>query len=122
MRWSRTLWPQTQRISTLSCCLARSRLPHSIRSFPVCDSVERYKILLKANVVREYEAIYSKIERRCVLGTIAGLSEDPRPTEATKLPERVDQLRICLANYRLIYEVNDRKKQVTVFRIAHRRS
>jgi mRNA-degrading endonuclease RelE of RelBE toxin-antitoxin system len=84
--------------------------------------VERYKILLKANVVHEYEAIYSKVERRRVLGKIAALSGDPRPAEATKLPERVDQLRICLVNFRLIYEINDRKKQVTIFRIAHRRS
>jgi mRNA-degrading endonuclease RelE of RelBE toxin-antitoxin system len=84
--------------------------------------VERYKILFKSNVVQEYEAIYSKVERRRILGKIAALSVDPRPMEATILPERVNHFRICLMDYRLIYEINDRRKQVTVFRIAHRRS
>ncbi len=83
--------------------------------------MESYKILLKTSVVREYEAIYSEVERRRVLGKIAGLSVDPRPAEAATLPERVDLYRICLVNYRLIYHVNERKKQITVFRIAHRR-
>ena len=83
--------------------------------------MESYKILLKASAVREYEAIYSEVERRRVFGKIAGLSVDPRPAESTTLPERVDLFRIYLVNYRLIYHVNERKKQVTVFRIAHRR-
>lgn len=83
--------------------------------------MESYRILLKTSVVREYEDIYSEVERRRVLGKIAGLSADPRPAEATTLPERVDLFRIHFLNYRLIYHVNDRKKQVTVFRIAYRR-
>ena len=84
--------------------------------------MERYKILLKSNVVQEYEAIYSNVERRRMLGMIAALSDDPRPVAATMLPERVNQFRICAMNYRLIYEINDRTRQVTVFRIAHHRS
>jgi mRNA-degrading endonuclease RelE of RelBE toxin-antitoxin system len=89
--------------------------------FLVCDVVASYKILLKATVVREYEAIASKADRRRVLWKIAALTENPRPVEAIKLPEREHQHRICLQRHRVIYQIDDIHKQVTVFRIANRR-
>ena len=95
--------------------------PRSIHSYRVYDGVASYKIVLKATVAREYEAIESTADRRRVLGRIAALMEDPRPAEAKKLPEREDQHRICLERHRVIYEIDDFQKQVTVFRIANRR-
>ena len=80
-----------------------------------------YKIRVKAAVVSEYEAIASKADRRRVLWKIAALKENPRPVEAIKLPEREDQHRICLQRHRVIYQIDDLHKQVTVFRIANRR-
>jgi mRNA interferase RelE/StbE len=82
--------------------------------------VARYKILFKATVVKEYEAIASKAERRRVLWMIAALTDDPRPPEASKLPEHEDRHRICLTHHRVIYQIDDFQKQVTVFRIVNR--
>jgi mRNA-degrading endonuclease RelE of RelBE toxin-antitoxin system len=39
--------------------------------------------------------------------------------EARKLPEHEDCHRICLKRHRVIYQIDDFQKQVTVFRIAH---
>jgi mRNA-degrading endonuclease RelE of RelBE toxin-antitoxin system len=89
--------------------------------FLVYEDVASYKILLKATVAREYEEIESKADRRRILWKIAALMEDPRPAEAKKLPEREGQHRICLQRYRVIYQIDDFQKQVTVFRIANRR-
>jgi mRNA-degrading endonuclease RelE of RelBE toxin-antitoxin system len=83
--------------------------------------VAPYKILLKANVVREYEEIESRVDRRRVLWTMSALTADPRPVEAKKLPEHEDHHRICLERYRVVYRIDDLHNQVTVFRIAHRR-
>jgi mRNA interferase RelE/StbE len=83
--------------------------------------VASYKILLKATVAREYEAIESRAVRRRILFKIAALAEDPRPPEAEKLPEREDQHRICLERHRVIYRIDESQKQVMVFRIANRR-
>jgi mRNA-degrading endonuclease RelE of RelBE toxin-antitoxin system len=115
------LWPRTQSISTRLHCFETSRSLHSIHLFLVCDGVARYKILFKATVVGEYEEIASKADRRRVLGKIASLIADPRPEEARTLPEHEDQHRICLKYHRVIYQVDDFQKHVTVFRIAHRR-
>jgi mRNA-degrading endonuclease RelE of RelBE toxin-antitoxin system len=88
----------------------------------VCAGVARYNVLIKAIVVKEYEAIACKRERRRILWTISALSREPRPVEAKKLPEREDHLRICLGHYRVLYGIDDLKRRITVFRIAkHRR-
>jgi mRNA-degrading endonuclease RelE of RelBE toxin-antitoxin system len=84
--------------------------------------VARYKVLIKAIVVKEYEAIASERDRRRILWTISALSLEPRPAEAKNLPEREDHLRICLERYRVLYGIDDLKRRITVFRIAkHRR-
>jgi mRNA-degrading endonuclease RelE of RelBE toxin-antitoxin system len=115
------LWPRMQSISTHLHCFETSRSPHSIHLYLVCDGVARYKTLLKATVAGEYEAIASKSDRRRILSAIASLTDDPRPAEARALPEREHQYRIWLKLYRVIYQVDDCQKHVTVFRIAHRR-
>jgi len=83
--------------------------------------VARYKIFCKEIVFREYEAIATESDRRRVLWTIGSLTNDPRPREARELPELEDHLRIYIEHYRVIYEIDDTQRQVTVFRIAQRR-
>jgi mRNA-degrading endonuclease RelE of RelBE toxin-antitoxin system len=84
--------------------------------------VARYKVLVKTIVVKEYEAIADKRDRRRILGTIAALTVESRPVGAKHLPECEDHLRIYLGRYRVLYEIDDLKRRITVFRIAkHRR-
>jgi mRNA-degrading endonuclease RelE of RelBE toxin-antitoxin system len=111
----------TRSITTHLPCFATTPALRSIHLFLGCDAVANYRIRLKATVVSEYEAIASKADRRRVLWKIAALTENPRPVEAIKLPEREDQHRICLQRHRVIYQIDDIHRQVTVFRIANRR-
>ena len=78
----------------------------------------RYKVLIKAIVVKEYEAISSKRARRRILWAISGLSTEPRPVQAKQLPEREHHLRLYLEHYRVLYGIDDVAKRITVFRIA----
>jgi mRNA-degrading endonuclease RelE of RelBE toxin-antitoxin system len=110
----RSIWTQF-------ICFATNRRRHSNHSFLNYGDVARYRISCKAIVFREYEAIESETDRRRVLWTIGGLKDNPRPREATELPEHEDHLRICVEQYRVIYEIDDSQRQVTVFRIAQRR-
>ena len=81
----------------------------------------RYKVLVKAVVATEYEAIAARADRRRILGTIASLERNPRPLRARRLPERERQRRLRLGRYRLLYEIDEQHKIVTVFRIVDRR-
>jgi len=60
--------------------------------------VARYKVLIKAIVVKEYEAISSRRARRRILWAISGLSTEPRPAQAKQLPAQpsADDLQSCL--------------------------
>jgi mRNA-degrading endonuclease RelE of RelBE toxin-antitoxin system len=89
--------------------------------FLVCVGVARYKIYLKSTVIREYEEIGCKTDRRRILWKLGELAENPRCAEAAVLPESENSYRISLAHHRVVYQVDDGQKQVMVFRIANRR-
>ncbi len=51
---------------------------------------------------------------------IRALVENPRPPGCLKLTNR-EGWRIRVSNYRVIYEIDDEQKIITVLQIAHRR-
>ncbi|MEZ0357796.1 type II toxin-antitoxin system RelE/ParE family toxin [Mycobacterium sp. SA01] len=56
-----------------------------------------------------------------IINAIADLGMDPRPHGCTKLSGRTDAYRIRIADYRVIYTINDGIRVVRVQKIAHRR-
>lgn len=55
-----------------------------------------------------------------IKSTILALAADPRPKHAIKLVSR-DGWRVRVGNYRVIYEIDDAEKIVTIFHVGHRR-
>jgi mRNA interferase RelE/StbE len=55
-----------------------------------------------------------------IIAAIAALSENPRPPGATKLVNRPES-RIRVGNYRVLYQVDDKNRTVTVVSVSHRR-
>jgi mRNA interferase RelE/StbE len=55
-----------------------------------------------------------------VRDAIRKLGEEPRPTGCVKLSGR-DGWRIRVSHYRVIYEIDDAQRQVTILHIGHRR-
>lgn len=51
---------------------------------------------------------------------IGALAEDPRPPGCLKLTGR-DGWRIRAGEYRVVYEIDDGRRMVTVFHVGHRR-
>ena len=80
-----------------------------------------YKIEVKTSVAMDFEAIDSKAGRSRALAMIAALDDDVRPKNCEKLPEHHDYYRIRSGRHRIIYQVDDLRKQVTIFRIGQRR-
>jgi mRNA interferase RelE/StbE len=83
--------------------------------------VAGYSIFLTRSAARELEDVGSKTDRRRIMERIRALADDPRPPGSTKLAGREDRVRIRQGDYRVLYSVDDEKRAVTVFRIAHRR-
>ncbi len=55
-----------------------------------------------------------------IIAAITGLSDDPRPSGATKLVNR-PEWRVRVGNYRVLYLINDKNKTVTIASVSHRR-
>ena len=55
-----------------------------------------------------------------VLAAIRALADTPRPPGCLKLPDR-EAWRIRVGVYRVVYEIDDKQKVVTVVDVGHRR-
>ena len=58
--------------------------------------------------------------RRRILATVGKLATDPRPRGTEKLKGGAGELRVRVGSYRIIYDVEDERLQVTVLKIGHR--
>lgn len=56
-----------------------------------------------------------------VIRKIKALAEKPRPPDCRKLMGSVNDYRIRVGDYRILYEVDDRERVVRILRIRHRR-
>ena len=74
-------------------------------------TLRRTQKQLAALSLRDYERIRS---------AILSLGDEPRPRGCLKLSGR-DGWRIRIGDYRVIYEINDNLRTVTVLDVGHRR-
>jgi mRNA interferase RelE/StbE len=55
-----------------------------------------------------------------LIAAITAISDNPRPAGATKLVNR-PEWRIRVGNHRVLYQIDDKNRTVTVVSISHRR-
>jgi mRNA interferase RelE/StbE len=77
----------------------------------------RYAVYFKPSADRQLRRLPVDVQRRLV-GKIALLALDPRPTGAVKLKGAEDLWRIRVGTYRIVYEIEDRALVVLVLRVA----
>jgi mRNA interferase RelE/StbE len=78
-----------------------------------------YEISIRRNAVKDLSNIASQYQS-LISEHINGLAENPRPHDAKKL--KIDagySLRVGV--YRILYEIDDASKKITIFRIKHRK-
>lgn len=80
-----------------------------------------YKILLKSSAAKEIEAVGSKEDRRRIVEKIAGLPVNPRSQKTEKLAGYDDRYRIRQGQYRIVYFIDDSHREVTIFKVGHRK-
>lgn len=80
-----------------------------------------YKLLIKPSAGKELEAVGGKGDRLRIVQRIQALIEDPRPPGSEKLAGYDDRYRVRQASYRVVYLIDDKRREITVYRIGHRR-
>ena len=79
----------------------------------------KYSIDIRKKAGKSLSKIPTKIRNK-IIAQIKELSEDPYPPACKKLTGR-EAWRIRIADYRVIYEVEDGKLIILVLHIAHRK-
>ena len=80
-----------------------------------------YSILIKASAGRELERPGTKSDRARIVERIQALVGDPRPHGCEKLAGYSDRFRIRQGNYRIVYLVDDVRREVTIFKVGDRK-
>ena len=80
----------------------------------------RYELLIKPSALRELEGVGSRKDRRRIVRRITDLGADPRPPGCEKLSGQ-PRYRVRQGDYRVLYEVDDERRLVTVTKVGHRR-
>ncbi|MBI3820265.1 MAG: type II toxin-antitoxin system RelE/ParE family toxin [Planctomycetes bacterium] len=83
--------------------------------------MEKYKLFLKPSAGREIEELPTKTDRARVIARLETLAADPRPPGSEKLAGRDGFFRVRQGNYRVIYEVDDTAREITIIKVGHRR-
>ena len=80
-----------------------------------------YRVLIKTSAAKELEAVGAKADRQRIIGRIRSLGANPRPQGSEKLAGYGDRYRVRQGSYRIIYLVDEHAREVTVFKVGHRK-
>ncbi len=79
-----------------------------------------YRIEIKSSAAKELEKLPRKMIPR-VVTAINGLAENPRPQGVKKLVGFERTYRIRVGDYRILYDIFEKKLIIEIIRIRHRK-
>ncbi len=80
----------------------------------------RYQLEIKKKAVKELSRVRPDVGKK-LLQSIKSLASEPRPRQSHKLSESENSYRLKVGDYRVLYQVDDEAKLVTIFKVGHRR-
>jgi len=78
-----------------------------------------YRVNIKRSAEREMDRLAKSVFNRAV-AAILSLETNPRPHGCTKL-RGVEEYRIRVGSYRVLYTIDDRARAVEIIAVGHRR-
>ena len=78
-----------------------------------------YKVFIERRVEKDLDALDDSLKSK-IVGRLLLLKNNPRPTGAKKLSGSKNSWRLRIGDWRIIYEIYDRNREVKIYRIKHR--
>jgi mRNA interferase RelE/StbE len=79
-----------------------------------------YRLVIKKSARKELDSVpsadFQKIDK-----AILSLKKDPHPHPQSKRLKGEEKCRLRVGDYRVIYEVEEKEKAITIYRVRHRR-
>jgi mRNA interferase RelE/StbE len=79
-----------------------------------------YDVQIMPQAQQDLKALSGKLLSR-LEHAILSLYNEPRPHKTKKLSGTESKWRIRIGDYRILYEIDDSRKLIRIYRIAHRR-
>ena len=79
-----------------------------------------YRLTVIPRAIKDLDRLEGKLFAQ-VTEAIRALANDPRPPGALKLSDEENGYRARVRDIRILYRVDDRAKEVVVYRVKHRR-
>ncbi|AVQ72463.1 MULTISPECIES: type II toxin-antitoxin system RelE family toxin [Microcystis] len=79
-----------------------------------------YEVLLEKQAERDLRKLPADLFER-IIPVIRALNTNPRPSGCLKLKNSLQDYRVRVGEYRIIYEIDDKNQVVKVMRVRHRR-
>ena len=79
-----------------------------------------YEIYLERRAERDLKKISSPLFDK-ILYKIKSLRKNPRPTNCKKITDSKSDYRIRIGDYRVIYEIRDKEKEIRIMRVRNRK-
>lgn len=79
-----------------------------------------YKLLFDSAVEKDLAKIPKSDSQKIIL-KILKLVDNPRPPQSLKLENSDKTYRLRVGNFRVIYQIDDLSKMVTIYHIRHRK-
>jgi mRNA interferase RelE/StbE len=79
-----------------------------------------YEVLIERTAERDLKSLPTALFSR-IVPRIKALANNPRPAGCHKLAGSKNDWRIRIGDYRVVYEIDDARKRVKIFRVRHRR-
>jgi mRNA interferase RelE/StbE len=83
--------------------------------------VELYSLSIKPSAAKELEAVGTKADRTRIVVKIQALATNPRHNGSEKLAGFDDRYRVRQGHYRVVYEIDDAARSVTIYKVGHRK-
>lgn len=80
-----------------------------------------YRVLIKASAGKELERLGTKSDRARIVERIEAMAKNPKPHGCEKLAGYSNRFRIRQGNYRVVYLVDDQRREITIFKVGDRK-
>lgn len=80
-----------------------------------------YKISLKKSAEKDLDQINEPFISK-IISEIEKLANNPRNEKVKKLVDRINEYRLTVGNYRILFYINDTDKLITIARVLHRKA
>lgn len=79
-----------------------------------------YRVLVRPHVRKDLTRFPEFVQRH-LLDEMTGLSKEPRPRGCKKLAGSQNSWRVRVADYRILYVIDEKQRVVVVYRVRHRK-